>query len=107
MNEYNVSFTVPSDRSILLDVHGSTGTSRFANFRSIAELQTFFEGVGLHDEKVAEIEATCGSLRPGEAYHEKMFLPEAVIHAFEKRVAQPHDITEAPRITGEPRFAAA
>lgn len=87
MNEYNVSFTVPSEGGILVDVHGSTGTSRYAAFSSMDELREFFSRLGLHDAKVAEVEATCANLHQGEAFHEKMFLPEAVIEAIESRSA--------------------
>jgi hypothetical protein len=81
MNEYNVSFTAPEEGSILLDVHTCTGTSRYAKFRSIHEIREFFSSLGLHDKKVSEVEAICSKLRAGEAYHEKMFLPEIVIVA--------------------------
>jgi hypothetical protein len=84
MNEYNLSFTAPEEGSILLDVHTCTGTSRYAKFRSIDEIREFFASLGLLDQKVSEVEAICSNLRAGEAYHEKMFLPEAVIQALQK-----------------------
>lgn len=107
MNEYNISFTVPNDGGVLLDVHGTTGTSRYANFGSVDDLRTFFENLGLHDEKVAEIQATCEKLQPGQSYHEKMFLPEAVIEAIEKRIAEAHEPVETPRAVGGRTFKAA
>lgn len=81
MNEYNVTFTAPEEGSILLDVHTSTGTSRYAKFGSPQEIRRFLSSLGLHERKVAEVDAICSNLRAGEAYHEKMFLPESVIAA--------------------------
>jgi hypothetical protein len=84
MNEYNVSFTAPEEGSILLDVHTCTGTSRYTKFRSVQEIRAFFASLGLHHQKVSEVEAICSNLRAGQAYHEKMFLPEVVIEALQK-----------------------
>jgi hypothetical protein len=88
MNEYKVSFTAPQHGGILLDVHSCTGTSRYADFRSSREVRKFFSSLGLHQEKVAEIDAICSNLHAGEAYHENMFLPEFVIDAIQRFITQ-------------------
>ena len=99
MNEYNVSFTAPEEGSILLDVHTCTGTSRYTKFRSVQEIRTFFASVGLHHQKVSEVEAICSNLRPGQAYHEKMFLPEAVIDALQKLTTETDTTVNQPMPT--------
>lgn len=106
MNEYNVSFTAPEEGSILLDVHTCTGTSRYTKFRSVQEIRTFFGSVGLHHQKVSEVEAICSNLRPGQAYHEKMFLPEAVIDALQKLTTETDRTVNQPRSTVAPPLAA-
>jgi hypothetical protein len=96
MNEYNVSFTAPEAGGILLDVHTCTGTSRYVKFRSIHDIRGFFSSLGLHEKKVSEVEAICSKLRVGEAYHEKMFLPEVVIVAINKLVTGTNGIVDLP-----------
>lgn len=83
MNEYNISFTVPDDGSILFDLHGTTGTSRVAKFESVRDMRGFFASLGLHPDKVEELERACSKLQAGEAYHESMYLPEFVVDAVE------------------------
>jgi hypothetical protein len=97
MHEYNVSFTAPEEGSILLDVHTCTGTSRYAKFRSIHEIREFFASLGLLHQKVSEVEAICSNLRAGQAYHEKMFLPEVVIEALQKLTAGTDGMVNIPR----------
>jgi hypothetical protein len=106
MNEYNVSFTAPEEGSILLDVHTCTGTSRYTKFRSVQEIRTFFGSVGLHHQKVSEVEAICSNLRPGQAYHEKMFLPAAVVEALQKLTTGTDGTVNQP-ITAAPAAIAA
>jgi hypothetical protein len=96
MNEYNVSFTAPGEGSILLDVHICTGTSRYAKFGSIQELRKFFSSLGLHETKIAEVEAIYSNLRAGEAYHDKMFLPEDVIVAIKSLATGTDGIVNIP-----------
>ena len=88
MNEYNVSFTVPDDGSILFDLHSTTGTSQVAKFDSVNDLRGFFSSLGLHPDKVTELETACSSLHAGQAYHESMYLPELVVQAVEHITAQ-------------------
>jgi hypothetical protein len=88
MNEYNLSFTIPDDGSILFDLHGTSGTSRVAKFESLNHLRGFFSSVGLHPDKVAELEAACSGLQAGQAYHESMYLPELVVEAVEHITAR-------------------
>lgn len=83
MNEYNVSFTVPDDGSILFDLHSTTGTSGVAKFESVVALRGFLSSVGLHPDKVAELETACSRLRAGQAYHENMYLPDLLVDAVE------------------------
>lgn len=107
MNEYNITFAIPRERGILIDVHGSAGTSRYAYFRSAEEMKTFFLKLGLNAEKVAEMERTCSSLDIWQSYHEKMFLPEAVIDAIEQRIADAVEAVETPPGLDAPGAAAA
>lgn len=88
MNEYNLSFTVPDDGSILFDLYSTSGTSRVAKFESVNDLRGFFSSLGLHPDKVAELEAACSGLHAGQAYHECMYLPELVVDAVENITAQ-------------------
>jgi hypothetical protein len=106
MNEYNVSFTAPEEGSILLDVHTCTGTSRYARFTSVHEIRGFFASVGLHHQKVSEVEAICSTLRAGHAYHEKMFLPEVVIKALQKLTTETDGMVNLPTPVVPPSVAA-
>lgn len=83
MNEYNVTFTVPDERSILFDLHSSSGTSRVAKFDSMDDLNGFFCSLGLHPDKVAQLKGACSGLHAGEAYHASTYLPEVVVQAVE------------------------
>ena len=87
MHEYNVSFTVPDDGSILFDLHGTSGTSRVVKFESVRDLQGFFSSLGLHPDKIAQLETACSGLQAGQAYHECMYLPELVVNAVEDKTA--------------------
>jgi hypothetical protein len=107
MNEYNVSFTAPEEGGILLDVHTCTGTSRYAKFGSTEEIRRFFSSLGLHETKVAEVEAICSNLRAGEAYHERMFLPEAVIVAVQSLATGTNGIVNIPIAAVSPSLATA
>jgi hypothetical protein len=106
MNEYNVSFTVPEDGSILFDVYTCTGTSQCATFRSVDEIRAFFASLGLHQQKISEVEAICSNLRARQAYHEKMFLPEVVIQALRKLTTGTDGMVNVPMPTVPPIVAA-
>lgn len=100
MNVYNVNIIAPANGGILLDVHSTTGTSRCATFGSPHEIQQFFSSLGLHEAKVAELEAICMRLHAEEAYHEDMFLPDNVVDAIkklaeERRQAPDGDLAQA------------
>ncbi len=88
MNEYNVTFYAPHEGGFVLDIHASTGTSPCSEFASVQDLQNFFASQGIHDERLAEINTICSALRPGHAYHAKMFLPDPVVDAQEKLIAE-------------------
>ncbi len=88
MNEYDVSFYAPHEGGFVLDIHSSTGTSPYAKFGSLQDLEGFFASQGIHAERIAEINTICSALTPGTAYHAKMFLPDCVIEAEEKLIAE-------------------
>ena len=81
MNEFNVTFTVPDDGTILFDLHRDSGTSSVARFESMHALRGFFASLGLQADKVAELESACSGLQAGQAYHQSMYLPDRVADA--------------------------
>jgi len=83
MNEFDVSFTCLEKGEIAFDVHHSSGTSRYAKFRSVGDLRRFFSSLGFDDDRLAEVESVCSNLHPGEAYHESMLLAQPVIDNFD------------------------
>lgn len=84
MNEYNVTFARLEKGEFALDLHRSSGTSRYAKFSSIADLGAFFSSLGFDDDRLAEIEAACSNLQPGEAYHETMPFPDSAKDSFDQ-----------------------
>ncbi len=86
MHEYDVSFYAAPQGGFSLDVHDSSGTSPYLQFRSLSELRDFFESLEVSGEKLAEIESICRNLRSGTGYHEKMFLPQTVLDGMEQRL---------------------
>jgi hypothetical protein len=46
-------------------------------FASANEVRVFFSSLGFDAGKLAELDTICGSLEPGKAFHQKMFLPRA------------------------------
>jgi hypothetical protein len=95
MNEYNVTFVSIEQGGILVDVHRSSGTSRYAKFKSVRDVRAFFLSLGLNEEKVAEMEAICSKLRGGETYHESMVFPESVLDAMQKLCADTDNCSES------------
>jgi hypothetical protein len=83
MNEYTVSFTALKLGTLLLDIHLSSGTSRYVEFQ-YSDIRGFLGPLGFDEDKIGEIEALCAKLQPGETYHEKMFLPPGVVEAVEE-----------------------
>lgn len=83
-------YALPNCGGFLLDVHSSSGTSPCARFSSCEEVRDFFGSQGIHEERLAQIETICTNLKPGFAYHEKMFLPESVIKSIETMIAEKH-----------------
>ena len=84
MSEYDVSFYSNPDGLLLIDIHGSSGTTPYMTFHSMDEVRELFQSLGLADDKLAEVEAICSNLKPGHGYHERMFLPESVHDAILK-----------------------
>ena len=83
MNEYQVTFFAPQDGGLAIDIHNSTGTSPVAMFNSVEDVREFFSSLGIQEDRLAEIEKIYSNLSPGTAYHDRMFLPGAVIKALE------------------------
>lgn len=88
MKEYDVSFYAAQDGGFVLDIHSSSGTSPYAKFTSWETIRDFFASQGIHEERLTEIQTIYSNLKPGHGYHEKMFLPDSVIDAMEKIIAQ-------------------
>lgn len=88
MNEYDVTFFVPQGGALAIDIHNSTGTSPVARFESIENLRQFFSSLGIQEDRLAAIEKICSSVTPEQAYHERMFLPPALIEAVEHLTAK-------------------
>jgi hypothetical protein len=82
MSEFNLTFICPEDGRIFLDVHQSSGTSKYAKFESCGDVRHFLSNLGLHEDKVAEVEAICCNLHAGQTYHETMVLPESITDTF-------------------------
>jgi len=99
MKEYNVSFFAPKDGSFVVDIHASAGTSPYVKFASLSGLLSFFASLGIHEQKLAEIETICSSLKPEHAYHEQMFLPDSVIDAIELLIQETGGMIEAPPVS--------
>ncbi len=87
MKEYDVSLFAAENGGFGLDIHNSTGTTPYAKFGSVHDLEHFFASQGIHEERLAEIDSICSKLVPGQAYHAKMFLPDSVIEAQQKLTA--------------------
>lgn len=87
MNEYDVTFACLERDEIALDLHRSSGTSRFVKFRSVPDLRAFFSSLGFQEDRLTEIETVCGKLRAGEAYHETMLIPDSVKDSFDDLIA--------------------
>jgi hypothetical protein len=56
----------------------TSGTSPYVNFESWNEFRGFLSSLNLSNDLIAQVEGLCATLKPGNAFHQRMFLPPCV-----------------------------
>jgi hypothetical protein len=80
MGEYQMNLFAAKDGRFAFDLQpvNTSGTSPYVNFESWHEFRTFLSALGLSNDFIAELEGLCATLKPGNAFHQRMFLPPCV-----------------------------
>jgi hypothetical protein len=79
MGEYQLNLFAAKGGGFALDVPPVTasGSSPYVNFESWHDFREFLS-MHLSNDLIAELEGLCATLKPGNAFHERMFLPLGV-----------------------------
>jgi hypothetical protein len=80
MSEYQLNLFVAKDGGFAFDVQpiNASGTSPYVNFESWREFHEFLLSLNLSKDLIAQVEGLCATLKPGHAFHQRMFLPPCV-----------------------------
>jgi hypothetical protein len=80
VGEYQLNLFAAKDGGFAFDVQpvNASGTSPYVNFESWHEFREFLSSLNLSNDLIAQLEGLCATLKPGNAFHQKMFLPPCV-----------------------------
>jgi hypothetical protein len=80
MSEYQLNLFAAKDGGFAFDVQpvNASGTSPYVNFESWPEFHDFLSALNLSSDLIAQVEGLCATLKPGSAFHQRMFLPPCV-----------------------------
>jgi hypothetical protein len=80
LGEYQLNLFAIKDGAFALDLQpvNASGTSPYVNFECWHEIRGFLSSLKLSNDLIAEVEGLCATLKPGNAFHQRMFLPPCV-----------------------------
>jgi hypothetical protein len=80
VGEYQLNLFAAKDGGFAFDVQpvNASGTSPYVNFECWHEFREFLSSLHLSNDLIAQVEGLCATLKPGNAFHQKMFLPPCV-----------------------------
>jgi len=80
VGEFQLHLFAARDGGFAFDVQpvNASGTSPYVNFESWQEFREFLSSLSLSNDFIAQIEGLCATLKPGNAFHQRMFLPPSV-----------------------------
>lgn len=80
VGEYQLNLFAAKDGGFAFDVQpvNASGTSPYVNFECWHEFHEFLSSLNLSKDLIAQIEGLCVTLKPGNAFHQRMFLPPCV-----------------------------
>jgi hypothetical protein len=80
MGEYQLNLFAAKDGAFAFDVQpiNASGTSPYVNFESWQEFRDFLSSLNLSKDLIGQVEGLCATLKPGNAFHQRMFLPPCV-----------------------------
>jgi hypothetical protein len=80
VGEYQMNLLAAKDGGFAFDVQpvNTSGTSPYVSFESWREFREFLSSLKLSGDLIAEVEGLCATLKPGNTFHQRMFLPPCV-----------------------------
>jgi hypothetical protein len=80
VGEYQLNLFAAKDGAFAFDIQrvNASGTSPYVNFESWQEIREFLTSLKLSNDLIAQVEGLCATLKPGNAFHQRMFLPPCV-----------------------------
>jgi hypothetical protein len=75
LGEYQLNLFAVKDGGFAFDVQpvNASGTSPYVNFECWHEFREFLSSLKLSNDLIAQVEGLCATLKPGNAFHQRMF----------------------------------
>jgi hypothetical protein len=99
LGEYQLNLFAVKEGGFAFDLQpvNASGTSPYVNFECWHEFHKFLSSLNLSKDLIAQVEGLCATLKPGNAFHQRMFLPPCV----EEGLKALHGEANKPLLCGE------